>query len=91
GSITIRNTSDRPISNVRIEVELPTKILMLEEHVIRTIAPNEEVTINFKPMIPDGKMLEHELVGKVTIAPSNHEPVQIPILLHSPLTDILTE
>ncbi|MGH9923677.1 MAG: hypothetical protein ACRD38_13090, partial [Nitrososphaerales archaeon] len=53
GSITIRNTSDRPISNVRIEVELPTKILMLEEHVIRTIAPNEEVTINFKPMIPD--------------------------------------
>jgi hypothetical protein len=82
GSITIKNTSDRPISNVRIDIELPTNILMFEEHVIKTIGPDEEVMVKFKPMIPEGKMLEHDLVGKVTIAPSNHEPVQIPILLH---------
>jgi hypothetical protein len=55
---------------------------MFEEHVIRTVAPDDQVTVKFKPMIPDGKILEHDLVGKVTITPSNHEPVQIPILLH---------
>lgn len=83
GKITIKNTSDAPMNNVRIKVELASRILMFEEPVIKSIPVGDEVTVNFKSMMPENKILENEIVGKVIIAPSNHTPVQIPIVLSS--------
>jgi len=77
--LTIKNTSDKQINNIRIIVSKSAMFFIPDKSNIKTLAPNESITIKLIPRMDSTKYSPTDFTGEVIVAADNGFPNVIPI------------
>lgn len=77
--LIIRNTGDKQLRNVRIIVSELGSVFIPDKSSIRTLAPNESITVQLIPKIDNTKYSPKDFVGEIIVVADNGLPKVVPI------------
>jgi hypothetical protein len=77
--ITIKNASDRQLTNIRIVTSSLGTMILPDNDIIKTLAPNESVTVQLIPKIDSAKYSPRDYIGEIIVIADNGLPEVIPV------------